>query len=453
MGSLRGRLTVGHALIVLVSIVAFALTARTLTARMERGIADGRLESAAAALQLVFAREGPALTRAELLSLTRGDLEGAILDRGATPVVTTAPVPTTLLALVSQAASPGAMRVLKVHDQTTNFRVVALALRSGTEQRSALLWRVVDTMADADVRASVVFAIAIPIIVLAAFVAGDLLTRRTLKTLETVAATARTIEATDLSRRLDPVPATRELAELCATLNRMFGRLEAAFERQRRFSADASHELRTPLSVIMAEADLAVDGLASDAEYRQVMGVILREAHTIETLTSDLLALAREEAGIERVDVPVDLAAVAASAVERLSSLARTRRMTIRALPAAPAIVLGNPASIARVPISLLHNALKFADEGGTVDIGVEASSGTVRLVVEDDGPGFSADGLAHALDRFWRSETTRRREGSGLGLAILATLVASAQGTIELANRTPRGARVIVTFPAAEPA
>jgi signal transduction histidine kinase len=449
--TLRARLSLGHALIVFISIAAFAFAARQSIGTMQRTTSDRRQVSAVAALRLLVVTGDPA---ADLRALASDDLSGAIFNRDGRVVTASAPVPPAVAAL-AQRAAPDPTSVVKLETPKTKYRVVVTRLAGRAAGDTGALWRIVDTMADADNVASLMFAAAIPLIVVFALVAGDLWTRRSIAMLETIAVTARAIEASDLSRRIEPVPRTRELADLCLTLNRMFARLEAAFERQRRLTADVSHELRTPLSVIMAEADLGAGGLATPDEYEQAMSVILREAHAIESLTSDLLVLAREDHLAER-RTAVELSSVAARAVERLKTLARARNMNVRSDFSARSLVLGEPLALARIPISLLHNALKFADEGATIDVrveGVDAPEGrTVRLVIEDDGPGFSTDGLTRALDRGWRGES-RPREGSGLGLAIVAMLVASAQGTIEIANRSPHGARVAVTFPAAQAA
>jgi signal transduction histidine kinase len=179
--------------------------------------------------------------------------------------------------------------------------------------------------------------------------------------------------------------------------------------------------------------------------------VILYEAHTVEALTSELLLLAREEAGIARPVAQIELQETVAIAVARLEGLARARGITVRSRVSCTATILGDPDAIARVPISLLHNALKFSDAGSTIDVRVERSGDIVRLTIEDEGPGLSAEGLQHAFDRFWRGDRARSGEGTGLGLAIVKSLVEAAHGTIEIGNRVQGGCRVVVAFPAAE--
>ncbi|MBV8581033.1 MAG: HAMP domain-containing protein [Candidatus Eremiobacteraeota bacterium] len=444
--TLRGRLAAGHTLVVLVSIAAFAWFASALSAEMQRADSDKRLRTSAASLRVLFARTGPRSQRAALLAVRGGGVHGAVVDRGGRVLDAPEGIPAAVAAVFPQMAP--FPTVTKLHAEPEDFRVVKLAL-DGKVPSYGLFWRAVDTFDDIDLQTSLAFAIAVPLIAAAAFFAGDLITRRALAPLNAVAATAASIESRDLSRRIAPVPDVAEIADLSATLNRMFERLESAFARQRRFTADASHEFRTPLSVIIAEADLAAGGLASDAEYRQAMRLILREAKLIEAMTHDLLVLAREESGAPAIREPVDLANAVTCAVERLYDLARSRRITMRARCTEPALVAGNPTSIARIPIALLHNALKFSDEGTRIDVTVDVVDDAARLVIEDEGPGFSDEGLARAFDRFWRADTHRDGEGSGLGLAIVKSLVDAAHGTIVLTNRLPRGCRVTVAFPA----
>lgn len=446
MRTLRGRLTIGHSIIVLVSIVAFAMTARFMLAQVQREVSDARLKTAAASIRILSERTGPSGVHEGLTAFAKAHVFGAIVAPSGKVLDSGAPLPNAVRAAL-RLDGPDS-RVVKVHGGGAQFRILVFALPAATGPRLGVVWRTTDTFADADLRAGLVFALVTPLIVAFAFIAGEVLTRRSLRSLYAVTAMATTIEATDLSRRIEPIPGTSELADLCATLNRMFARLESAFQRQRRFTADASHELRTPLSVIMAEADLAADGLADEAEYRQAMRIILREAHTIEALTSDLLALARQEAGMTRPVVPVDVRAAVRSAIERLDGLARARRIVVRCRTNGRAVINADRDSLDRIPISLLHNALKFSDEGSAIDVEVGTTNGTVQLTVEDEGPGLSAEGLEHALERFWRGE--RRGEGSGLGLAIVKALVDGADGAIEIGNRSPRGCRVVVTFPAA---
>jgi two-component system OmpR family sensor kinase len=448
--SLRGRLTAGHAAIVLVAIVSFAATAGILLSSLQREVSDARLRSAATALQVIVERTGTVAERSSLMSLSRSGLSAAVIMPNGRVAVASDPVPDAVR--FAAVAHPDRTTIVKGTSESGRIRMIVFPVAGGAVSQTGVFWRTVDTIADVDLHAALIFMLLTPLIVALAFVACDRLTRSALAPLFSVTAMATTIEATDLGKRIPPQSATTEVADLCATLNRMFARLESAFARQRRFTADASHELRTPLSVIMAEADLGSQGMSTQAEYAQSMRVILREAHTIESLTSELLLLAREEAGIPRVPAHVDVAHAATSAIERLSGLAHMRRITVHARTDANALVLADRDAITRIPLSLLHNALRFSNEDTRIDVSVDANRDQIRLTVEDEGPGFTNEGLERAYERFWRGDPSRQGTGSGLGLAIVHSLVASANGTIEIVNRPERGCRVVVCFPAATP-
>jgi signal transduction histidine kinase len=418
-----------------------------LLSTLQREVSDTRLHSAAIALQTIVAHVGSGDERTSVVALSQSGLNGAIFDAGGRLASASTIVPEAVRA--AAVAHAGETTIAKGVDGSSHLRMLIFPLAAAGRPQSAVFWRTVDTFADVDLLSAVIFMFLTPMIVLLAFVASDRFTRRALAPLDAVTVMAATIEATDLGKRIAPQHGTTELANLCGTLNRMFARLDSAFGRQRRFTADASHELRTPLSVIMAEADLGSQGLTNESEYRRSMSVILREAHTIEALTSELLALARVEAGLTKSPAPVDVYEIAADAIERLAGLARMRHIEVALHASGRPAILGDRDAIARVPLSLLHNALRFSNEGSRIDISVDAAGDTARLVVEDEGPGFTAEGLERAFERFWRGDASRQGGGSGLGLAIVHSLVQSAHGSIEIANRPARGCRVVVEFPA----
>ena len=126
---------------------------------------------------------------------------------------------------------------------------------------------------------------------------GWLASARILRPVAAISATASAISATNLSERIDAAAVDRELADLAGVLNATFDRLEAAFERQARFTADASHELRTPLAVLRSQAQLALSRPRSAEEYRKSIEECLRAAERMTALVEGLLTLARADAG------------------------------------------------------------------------------------------------------------------------------------------------------------
>ncbi|HWT06381.1 MAG TPA: ATP-binding protein, partial [Xanthomonadales bacterium] len=325
--------------------------------------------------------------------------------------------------------------------------------RRGTRIGSVAVWRDADSIAALDRSVALAFALAIPVLAALAVLAGGAIARRGLAPLDRIAGLASEIEAHDLSARLELPPRADELGRLAATFDRMLDRLQHAFDRERRFTSDASHELRAPLSLIRAEADLALRKDRTGAEYRAALETIASEADALEALTRDLLTVARADAnGAAAPVTAIDLSDVAHDAVQRLAVLAAERGVRIDVDAAANATVLAERDGLTRAVITLLHNAIKYASDAGTVEVRVTRNGDLVELCVSDDGRGFSAEGLRRAFDRFWRDDETRSLPGSGLGLAIAKATVERLGGAIAIANGDGGGAVVRLRFPAQPP-
>lgn len=284
---------------------------------------------------------------------------------------------------------------------------------------------------------------------IAAVVAGGIvillssfLAQRALAPLGRFTALATEIEAHDLSQRIGAV-GEGELGKLAASFDRMLDRLEGAFARQRQFTADASHELRAPLAVIRAEAELAIARERSSEEYRRALSIIGLEIERIDALVEALLLAARADSAQLQLE-PLDMGAISMLAVSRFSHAAQSRDIRFDTSLGA-AYVQGDANSLERAVAALVHNALDFATS--VVRVSVREAGGDVALVIEDDGPGFTSEGLAHATERFWRGDPARRRGSTGLGLSIVDAVMRVHGGTLTLANATPHGARVTLTL------
>jgi signal transduction histidine kinase len=320
----------------------------------------------------------------------------------------------------------------------------------GQRVGETLTWADTNAIGALDRSVAAGFAAGIVAIAALAIVAGGEIARRCLAPLDRIASLASEIEAHDLSRRLAMPARSDELGKLGATFDRMLDRLQNAFDRERRFTSDASHELRAPLSVIRAEADLALRSERTPGEYRRALETIAAEADALEALTRDLLAAARAGSAGEDAHGPVDLSLVARTVAQRMSVVAGTHRVVVKKVSEHDAIVRGSRALIERAIVSVLHNALKFSPEAGTVEIRVSGDTPRAELSIRDEGPGFSQTALLRGFDRFWRDDAARGCEGSGLGLSLAKTIVEGHGGTIALANAQPHGAIVAMTFPAA---
>src|SRR5262245_36926725 len=207
---------------------------------------------------------------------------------------------------------------------------------------------------------------------------GWLVSARILRPIRAISATASAISADNLAERIDAERVDRELEELAGVLNAMFARLEAAFERQARFTADASHELRTPLAIIRSHAELALNRSRSPEDYRDTIETCLKAATRMTALVEGLLILARADAG--KLDVRrerVDLKLLVEEVLDMFRSLAEQRKLTL-ASELDDAAVLGDPQRLNQVVTNLLSNAINYNRRGGSVRVELERDGQSV---------------------------------------------------------------------------
>ncbi|MGI8752018.1 MAG: sensor histidine kinase [Acidimicrobiales bacterium] len=292
-------------------------------------------------------------------------------------------------------------------------------------------------------------------VLLALSAAGLLVVRRGLRPLERMSATARAIAGGDLSRRASPADGRGEVGQLGAAFNTMMGNIEKAFSerdategRLRQFLADASHELRTPLTSIRGYAELYRMGAAgSQEELDRVMDRIETHAKEMGGLVEELLMLARMDETRLPDRVEIDLSVVAAECCNDLAVTDRARRLTFDA--PGPVPVVGDSAHLRQAVGNLLTNARRHTPSATPIEVAVTQDGGVAVLTVRDHGPGLPPDGLAHAFDRFWRADTSRRGNGAGLGLAIVAAVAAEHGGMADVANTADGGAIFTIRLPA----
>jgi two-component system OmpR family sensor kinase len=219
----------------------------------------------------------------------------------------------------------------------------------------------------------------------------------------------------------------------------------------RRFAADASHELRTPLTAIrgLAEFGLQQGDSAGHAELTRLITRIQQEAARMGLLVDDLLLLAELDQDRPLDLHPVDLASIAAEAVQAGRSVEPGRLITLRAVPD-PVIIDADDARVRQVIDNLIGNALRHTPAGTPVIVTVDTGPARGSVTVADSGPGMTADQAARAFERFYRTDQARTRSsgGTGLGLAITSALVTAHGGTISLETQPGRGAAFRVELP-----
>jgi heavy metal sensor kinase len=303
----------------------------------------------------------------------------------------------------------------------------------------------------AELRSITLFTALSGVAVLAlALIGGRRLALRTLRPIERMSHTAGSISEHDLSRRIDADALPRELHDLGATLNAAFARLEAAFERQARFTADASHEMRTPLAVVRAQAEHALSKDRSPREYREALEACWRATLRMTRVVEQLLALARADAHtLEVARERVELDELVREAIRETAVDAEAAKVSVD-FDSDPVTITGDASLLHEVVSNLVSNAIRYNAPGGRVQVALHAADETATLVVSDDGEGIPAHALPHIFERFFRADPARSRErgGSGLGLAITRWIVEAHGGSITARSELGVGSEFTVTLP-----
>ncbi|GAB3557003.1 sensory box histidine kinase PhoR [Spelaeicoccus albus] len=274
--------------------------------------------------------------------------------------------------------------------------------------------------------------------------------------------TATAIAAGDLSRRVASAPTDTELGRLSSSLNIMLGQIESAFAassaseaRMRRFVSDASHELRTPLVTIRGYAELYRQGaITTSGDLDSAMTRIENEATRMGGLVEDLVMLARldEQRAADVGDV--DMGQLARDAVLDTQAIAPDRAINISgidgAAPADRSIVRGDEARLRQVVTNLIANAIRHTPTGTPIEIGIGDTGVQSILDVRDHGEGIADDQITKVFERFYRTDSSRKRDtgGSGLGLSIVAAIVAAHRGHVTVLPTEGGGATFRVSLP-----
>jgi two-component system, OmpR family, sensor kinase len=292
---------------------------------------------------------------------------------------------------------------------------------------------------------------------LLALLAGLAVADRAMRPIKALTGLARQITSTrDPSKRIQ-VPASHdEVGELARTMDGMLQALDEArsereqsLDRQREFVADASHELRTPLTSIQANLELMQIGDGGSEDDRLALDSALSSTKRMSGLVSDLLLLARADAGRQVATKDSDLTRIAEGALQEVQPLAGDRRLESRL--EGPLPLRGNPDELHRLVRNLLENAVRHTPAKTTIELTARRDGDEALLEVVDDGPGLPAGMENQVFDRFVRGDgpaDTSGGGGSGLGLAIVRAVAESHGGSVEAGRSTYGGARFSIRLP-----
>jgi signal transduction histidine kinase len=279
---------------------------------------------------------------------------------------------------------------------------------------------------------------------------GWLMAGRALRPLRTMTATTRRISEHNLHERLALEGPNDELKDLGETIDGLLARLEAAFEAQRRFVANASHELRTPLAMMRTSLDVAAAKPGPAAPQIRVLDGKLREGlDRADRLLEGFLTLARAQRGAlpERATVP--LPDVVGAALETRHTAMAAKRIELRQ-ELAEAHLTGSEILLSRMVENVIDNAIRHNEPSGWIRVATRTDGDSALLIVESGGPPLEPSEVRELAQPFRRlgAERTNSRNGVGLGLSIVAAIAEAHGGALELGARTEGGLRVEIELP-----
>lgn len=289
------------------------------------------------------------------------------------------------------------------------------------------------------------------VLFLVAFGTGWLLSGWALGPMGRMAAVARDISGTELSRRIGLPGPDDELKDLADTFDEMLDRLQASFEDHRRFVQDASHELRNPLAVTQANLELVIDDPdATPEDLRAAANIAHASAERLSHIVDDLVSEARQGVPTHRAEL-VYLEELAESVATELRASADGRRLTLDVTASGggvdlAAVTKGDEAALRRAVTNLVVNAIRLAPEGSTITIaaGVEADEAVIS--VADEGPGIAPSDQESVFERFWQGEGSGK--GLGLGLSIVRRVAERHGGRVEVRSAPGHGSTFTIRLP-----
>ena len=486
---MRARLTVWYATAVALvagglAIAGYGIVRRATLAAVDEALTD--VVTAVADALALEAREHPldGTTIPLVLKEFRfHDLTVAVLDlRGdtlyaSTDVIEGEPQPSDSVRVLAARASPDgdALADLLVDSTTSTVRFATMKgpsapIRAATVERSVGGLRVrvgalraLVTQQRVLTRVRIALAAGVPLVILLAAFGGSVIARGGLYPITQMADRASRIDAASLHVRLPVSRPDDESGRLALAFNALLARLDAAFDQQRQFVADASHELRTPVAIVSGEAQLALSrDDRSPAELRAALRTIRREADRLQHVVADLFLLARADAQ-EPMLTPewLYLGELAAECVAAVNTLAAAKHVSIIHEGSLELQMRGDEGLLRRLLLNLVDNAIKHTPVGGAVVVTSAANPDANEIRVTDTGCGIPVASQAHIFDRFFRgtphgsamtspsgANAPSAGGGAGLGLAIASWIAQAHGGTLSLEQSDSTGSTFLLRLP-----
>jgi signal transduction histidine kinase len=296
----------------------------------------------------------------------------------------------------------------------------------------------------------------VAVVIVLGLAGGFFITRRVLKRIDAMSATAQTIMAGDLSGRLPVAGTGDELDRLAGSLNAMLERIEALMHGLKEVSDNIAHDLKTPLTRLRNRSEAALRAAKRDVDYRAALEAIIEESDRLIHIFNALLMIARAESGHARDPMSeFDAAEVARAVGELYEPVAEDRGLVLK-VEADPKVPLkGSRELVSQALANLVDNAIKYAAPNETAEQGaasqilvsVRQAGDQIEITVADNGPGIAEADRTRAVERFVRLESSRSEPGSGLGLSLASAVAHLHGGELKLEDNRP-GLRAVMALP-----
>lgn len=239
-----------------------------------------------------------------------------------------------------------------------------------------------------------------------------------------------------------------EIGELTNNFNKMTRGLKSTENLQKEFINNVSHEIKTPVSSIEGFAKFLKDKNLTDEEREEYANIIIEEAKRLENLTGKILKLSKlNNQEIITNKQEIEVAEQIRKAISLLEPKWSKKDIKMN-VSLEEKVFLGDEDLIFQVWVNIIDNAIKFSNEGGSIDIKVYEKDRNINIEIKDHGIGMKEEELEKVYDRFYQIDRSHSKEGSGLGLAIVKRIVELSEGKIEIKSKENRGTTVIVKLP-----
>lgn len=272
-------------------------------------------------------------------------------------------------------------------------------------------------------------------------------TRRLLRHVRQITEAASGIGEADLSRRVPTTQRNDEVGQLALTLNRMLDRIESSVHQLHTITGSLAHDLRSPLTAVRARLEMALTADARDEEAESII-LAIEDLDRLTEFLNKSLDVAEAKANALRLNrVSIDLDELLRAMIDLYEPGMSENGTHVRLCSAGKLEIDADPALIHRMMANLFDNELKHLPPSCSVTISLGASDDAAFITIEDNGPGFDPEIVAHLFERRVRG---RNSKGHGLGLAFVQAVVRAHGGTIEAANREEAGAHLVIRMPRA---